>query len=150
MRHNCRQKIRHENVCNLSRSKPNAHTHTLNLHTLLRVCVCKHCALGSFGPGWERRGRGLANCCNARGNIAVIVCTCQRGFPFSIFHSTCRRSAFYSLYAGFFLIARIFAFCILHELNSAQLWAERVVETGTGGQHVAVECADIWRQLLWH
>lgn len=148
MRHNCWRKIRHENVCNLSRSKPNAHTHTLNLHTLMRVCV-NIARLGRLGQD-GKEGPGLANCCNARGNIAVIVCTCQRGFPFSIFHSTCRRSAFYSLYAGFFLIARIFAFCILHELNSAQLWGEREVETGTGGQHVAVECADIWRQLLWH
>lgn len=135
----------------ICRGLSQTHTHTHSTYTLSCVCVCKHCALGSFGPGWERRGRGLANCCKARGNIAVIVCTCQRGFPFSIFHSTCRRSAFYSLYAVFlFLIARIFAFCILHELNSAQLLGEREVETGTGGQHVAVECADIWRQLLWH
>lgn len=133
----------------ICRGLSQTHTHTHSTYTLSCVCVCVNIArLGRLGQD-GKEGPGLANCCNTRGNIAVIVCTCQRGFPFSIFHSTCRRSAFYSLYAGFFLIARIFTFCILHELNSAQLLGEREVEVA-GGQRVAVECADIWRQLLWH
>lgn len=150
MRHNCRRKIRHENVCNLSRSKPNAHTHTHSTYTLSCVCVCKHCALGSFGPGWERGAGGWLIVATPAATLRSL-CAPVNGvshFPFSILLAVA--APFTACTLVFFLIARIFAFCILHELNSAQLWGERVVETGTGGQHVAVECADIWRQLLWH
>lgn len=146
MRHNCRRKIRHENVCNLSWSKPNAHTHA-HLHTPMRVCVCKHCALGSFGAGWERGGRGFWLIVATPAATLRSLCAPVNGvsqFPFSILLAVA--APFYSLYAGFFLIARIFAFCILHELNSAQLWGGR----WGGGQLVTVECAGIWRQLLWH
>lgn len=126
MRHNCWQKMRHENVCNLSWSKPNTDSH---------ACVCvRSGSLGAWVSTVEVGEGGLANCCNAHGNIAVIVCTCQRGFPFPIFPSP-----FYGL--CFFLIARIFAFCILHELNSStgELRRRRSAEEGRGvGQPVAV------------
>lgn len=151
MRHNCRRKIRHENVCNLSRSKPNAHTHTNNLHTLMRVYV-NIARLGRLGQ--DRKGGAGVWLIVARPAATLrSLCAPVNGvshFPFSILLAVA--APFTACTLVFFLIARIFAFCILHELNSAQLWGEREVETGTGagGQHVAVECADIWRQLLWH
>lgn len=62
-------------------------------------------------------------------------------FPFSILLAVA--APFYSLYAGFFLIARIFAFCILHELNSTQLRAERGVEVGRR----TARCSGVRRHL---
>lgn len=120
MRHNCRRKIRHENVCNLSWSKPNAHTHA-HLHTPMRVCVCKHCALGSFGAGWERGGRGFWLIVATPAATLRSLCAPVNGVSHFPFYLPSQR-LFTACTLVFFLIARIFAFCILHELNSAQLW----------------------------
>lgn len=86
----------------ICRGLSQTHTRTLT-HSHACVCVCVNIArLGRLEQGGNGVAGVLANCCNARGNIAVIVCTCQRGFPFSIFHSTCRRSAFLQLVRWFF------------------------------------------------
>lgn len=133
-------------------SQTHTHTHTQLTHSPACVCVCKHCALGSFGPGWERGAGGWLIVARPAATLRSL-CAPVNGvshFPFSILLAVA--APFTACTLVFFLIARIFAFCILHELNSALLLGEREVETGTGtgGQHVAVECADIWRQLLWH
>lgn len=135
----------------ICRGLSQTHTHTHSTYTLSCVCVCVNIArLGRLGQD-GKRGAGVWLIVARPAATLRSLCAPVNGvshFPFSILLAVA--APFTACTLVFFLIARIFAFCILHELNSAQLLGEREVETGTGGQHVAVECADIWRQLLRH